>query len=154
LIITPGLDLNDIFVGCLKDDAKWQQLINAGAITNFYAALGVDQVSPPQWATVAYAWKQHIILWAPAMHSAAQALETVLKYLAQHPGLDPLHDGTFLEMRKIFASQLKAAVEKTHLFDDALGVITIHLAAPPANETVVLRYADETKTYSRTNGGS
>jgi len=43
---------------------------------------------------------------------------------------------------------LKRAVQSTSLFDDALGVITIHLAAPPKTENVVIHYGGTTKTYA------
>ncbi len=45
LTVTPGLGINDVFSGFLSNTAKWQQLVDAGAIGNFYAVLGVDQVS-------------------------------------------------------------------------------------------------------------
>ncbi len=147
LTVTPGLGLGNIFVGYLKDDARWLQLVNAGSVGNFYAALGVDLSSPPQWATVAYAWKQHIMVWAPAMHSAAQALQNILQYAAQHPGLSPLQDSGFLQRRQTLASQLKSAVQATPMFSNTLGVITIALAAAPSVESVVISYAGKTTTY-------
>jgi hypothetical protein len=147
LVATPGLGLNDIFLDFLADDTKWQQLIDAGAIGNFYAVLGVDLVDPPQWATVAYFWTQHVVTWAGAMHSTAQALQNVLQYVAKNPGIYPLHDPTFLKLRQTFASQLKTAVQQTPLFNDALGIITIYLAAPPTSETVTINYAGKSTTY-------
>ena len=131
LVATPGLGLDNTFLESLGDNTKWQQLIDAGAMDNFYAVLGVDLVAPPQWATVAYFWTQHVVTWAGAMHSTAQALQNVLQYVAKNPGIYPLHDPTFLKLRQTFASQLKTAVQQTPLFNDALGIITIYLAASP-----------------------
>jgi hypothetical protein len=148
LALTPGLSLNETFVTFLKDDAKWQQLVDTGARGNFFALLGADQAYPPVWAQAAYAWKQHILLWAPAMHSAAQALEEVRSYAASKPDLQPLTDAEFIQKRKSLASQLSAAVQAAPLFHDALGIITIQLAARPSNTSVNISYAGKSALYS------
>jgi hypothetical protein len=148
LVLTPGLNLGEIFVAFLQDDSKWQLLLDAGAIGNFYSAMGVSQTPPPEWATVAYAWKQHVVSWAGSMHSAAQALQNVLQYLAQHAALDPVKDADFQKLRKVLASQLMKAVQAAPLFNDALGVVTIFLAAPPASTEVTISYGGKTATYA------
>ena len=148
LALTPGLGLHDTYVASLKDDAKWKTLADAGAVNNFYLALGVSTINPPAWATVAYDWTQHVRVWSSAIHSASQALEDTLQYLKANPTLDPRLDDGFQQRRQTFASQLKRAVQSTSLFDDALGVITIHLAAPPKTENVVIHYGGTTKTYA------
>ncbi len=148
LALTPGISLNETFVSFLKNDAKWQQLVDAGAPGNFYALLGADQVAPPVWAQAAYAWKKHILLWAPAMHSAAQALQEVRAYAASKPDLQPLTDAEFIQKRKSLASQLSAAVQAAPLFHDALGIVTIQLAAKPSSTMLSISYAGKSTVYS------
>ena len=144
---TPGLGLNQVYTALLADDLKWQQIRGSGSATNFYASLGVDQITPPQWAIISYAWTLHILFWASAMHSAAQALQAVVQYLNQNPGIYPLHDQAFLKRRQTFASQLKNAIQKTPLFNDALGLVTMYLAATPKSKNVVITYAGIVRTY-------
>ncbi len=146
--LTPGISLNETFVSFLKDDAKWQQLVDAGAPGDVFALLGADQAYPPVWARAAYAWKTHILLWAPAMHSAAQALEEVRAYAASKPDLQPLTDAEFLRKRRSLASQLSAAVRAAPLFHDALGIVTIRLAAKPTSTTLNINYAGHSALYS------
>jgi hypothetical protein len=145
---TPGLDLNPTFVAYLQDDKRWQQLVDAGAKSNVVAVLGADPMSPPPWATVSYDWTQHILSWAPAMHSAAQSLQNVLQYVAHNPALNPRTDNGFLQRRQILASQIKTAVQKTPLFDDAQALMTIFQTGRPTGKSVVIRYAGKTKTYT------
>jgi hypothetical protein len=144
---TPGLGLDPSYFAALEDDSKWNALVDAGAAPNFYAVLGVDQISPPQWAPVAYAWTQHILDWSSAMHSASQALQNIRQYVAQNPGLDP-SEGGFVLRRQNFANQLKTAVGKSPFFDNPLGILTIFLAAPPTTKEVDIKYAGQTKSYS------
>jgi hypothetical protein len=148
LTLTPGLGLHDSFVACLKDDALWSRLVDAGSPGNVYAALGADPAQPPAWAQAAYAWLQHILAWAPAMHSAAVALEEVRAYAGSTPDLDPLKDAGFTHKRQVLASQLRAAVRAAPLFHDALGILTIALAAQPQSTQVSIRYAGKAATYS------
>jgi hypothetical protein len=148
LTLTPGLGLHDSFVACLKDDALWSRLVDAGSPGNVYAALGADPAQPPAWAQAAYAWLQHILAWAPAMHSAAVALEEVRAYAGSTPDLDPLKDAGFTHKRQVLASQLRAAVRAAPLFHDALGILTISLAAQPQSTQVSIRYAGKAATYS------
>jgi hypothetical protein len=145
---TPGLGLDPQFVSNLNDAVKWQQLLNAGTSQNFDRILGVDQINPPAWVQPSFTWTLHVAYWASAMHSAAQALQDVLQYLAQNPGIYPLHDDGFLNRRRTFASQLKNAIQKAPLFDDALGLMTIFDTAPPLSRTVTITYAGTTKTYA------
>jgi hypothetical protein len=148
LLGTPGLGLHPEFRTRLADDALWQQMSNAGTSPNFYAIIGVDQISPPQWATVSFAWTLHILFWAPAMHSTGQALQEISQYLAQNPGIDPLRDPGFLRRRQTFASQLKNAIQKAPLFNDALGLMTMLLAASPASKDVEITYAGKKTAYT------
>lgn len=148
LLGTPGLGLHPEFMTRLADDVQWQQMSNAGTAQNFYAIIGVDQISPPQWATVSFAWTLHILFWAPAMHSTGQALQAISQYLAQNPGIDPLHDPGFLRRRRTFASQLQNAIQKTPLFNDALGLMTMFLAAPPASKDVEIIYVGKRTAYT------
>ena len=144
---TPGLGLSSQFVAKLNDPAIWQQLLNAGTSQNFNQILGVDLADPPQWAEISFSWTLHAVFWASAMHSTGQALQGVLQYLTQNPGIYPLHDAGFLSRRKTFASQLQSAIQKAPLFDDALGLMTIFDAATPLSKTVSITYAGTTKTY-------
>jgi hypothetical protein len=148
LTLTPGRDLNPAFIEHLSDDAKWQQIVKAGAVNNFYAALGADPANPPAWATAAYAWTQHILNWSPAMHAAAQALSDVLTYVARKPDLQPLTDAEFIQKRTRLAQLIAAAVKAAPLFHDALGIVTILLTAKPSSETLEIRYAGKTSSYS------
>lgn len=148
LLATPGLGLHPEFTRRFADSAQWLQMSNAGTAQNFYAILGVDEIDPPQWATVSFAWTLHILFWAPAMHSAGQALQAVTQYLAQNPGADPLRDPVFLRLRQTFASQLKNAIQKAPLFNDALGLMTMFLAAPPASKNVEITYAGKKAAYT------
>jgi hypothetical protein len=148
LAVTPGLGLNARFLASLKDDAKWQQMVDAGARSNFFILLGADPQAPPVWAQAAYAWKQHILLWAPAMHSAAQALQEVLAYAAGKPDLQPLTDPQFIQKRKTLGSQLRTAVNAAPLFHDALGIIMVQHVAAPSSTTLNISYAGKTAAYS------
>jgi hypothetical protein len=143
---TPGLGLNPLFVTAMNDPVKWPQLLDAGSAQNFYQILGVDLATPPQWAGISFTWTLHIVFWASAMHSAAQALQGVLKYLNQISGNNLLQDPGFQKQRKTFASQLQTAIQKAPLFDDALGLMTIFKAAEPLSKTVTITYAGVTKT--------
>jgi len=144
---TPGLGLDPSYFAALENDTKWNALVDAGAAANFYGVLGVDKISPPQWARVAYAWTQHILDWSSAMHSASQALQNIRQYVAQNPGLQPDEAG-FVLRRQNFANQLKTAVGKAPFFDNPLGILTIFLAAPPTTKEVDIKYAGQTKSYS------
>ncbi len=148
LLATPGLELDTEFTKRIADDAQWQKIRDAGTAQNFYTVLGVDVTSPPAWAALSFTWTQHVVRWAPAMHSAGQALQAVTQYLAPTPGTDPLHDQEFLKRRQTFASQLKNAIQKTPLFNDALGLITMYLAAPPASKNVAITYAGKRTAYT------
>jgi hypothetical protein len=148
LLATPGLGLHPEFTTRVANDARWQELSNAGTAQNFYSILGVDLITPPQWATVSFAWTLHILFWAPAMHSAGQALQAITQYLTQNPGIDPLHDPAFLKRRRTFASQLQKAIQKAPLFDDALGLITFFFAATPASKNVAITYAGKNVAYT------
>ncbi|WP_263385202.1 hypothetical protein [Granulicella arctica] len=148
LLNTPGLSLSPQFIGSLNNPVVWQQLLNAGTSQNFNQLLGVDLANPPMWAQISFTWTLHIVFWASAMYSAAQALQGVQQYLAQNPGVYPLHDTAFLNRRKTFASQLQRAIQKAPLFDDALGLITVFDAAVPLSKTVSITYAGITKTYA------
>jgi hypothetical protein len=148
LLATPGLGLHQEFTARLADDTQWQQISNAGTPQNFYAVIGVDQSTPPPWAIVSFSWTLHILLWAPAMHSTGQALQAILQYPNPTPGADLLRDPGFLKRRQTFANQLKNAIQKTPLFNDALGVITMATAATPANKSIAITYAGKTKTYA------
>jgi hypothetical protein len=148
LLATPGLGLNPTFTRCLEVDTQWQQISNAGTAQNFCAIMGVDQINPPGWATISFTWTLHILFWAPAMHSTGQALQAISQYLAQNPGVDALHDAGFLKRRQTFASQLKNAIQKAPLFDDALGLMTMFLAAPPASKEVAITYSGKKTAYT------
>ncbi len=148
LLNTPGLGLSPQFVASLNDAAMWQHLLNAGTSQNFNQILGVDLANPPQWAEISFTWTLHVVFWASAMHSTAQALQGVLQYLTQNPGIYPLHDAGFLSRRKTFAAQLQTAIQKAPLFDDALGLMTIFDAATPVSKTVSITYAGMAKTYA------
>ncbi|HYK37850.1 hypothetical protein [Alloacidobacterium sp.] len=148
LLVTPGLGLHPEFTTRLADDVQWQEISKAGTAQNFYGVIGVDQINPPQWATISFAWTVHILFWAPAMHSTGQALQAISQYLTQHPGIDPLNDRGFLARRQAFVSQLQNAIQKAPLFDDALGLMTMFLAAPPVNKNVVITYAGKKTAYT------
>jgi len=81
------------------------------------------------------------------MHSAGQALQDVLQCLASNPG-NALGNPEFQRRRKTFAGQLLAAIQKTPLFNDALGLMSIFEAAPPLSKTVTITYGGATKNYS------
>jgi hypothetical protein len=144
---TPGLSLNPVLVAILSSDDQWQKVRDLGSPQAFYAALGVDQTAPPPWAIVSFTWTLHIVLWAAAMHSAGMALQAVLQYLEAHPGIYPLRDQSFLNFRQSFASLLKNAIDKTPLFNDALGLMLVYLAAAPVSKDVVINYGGSSKTY-------
>ncbi len=148
LLSTPGLGLSPLFIAKLNDTAAWQQLLNAGPPQNFNRMLAVDLINPPAWAQISFAWTQHVSLWAAAMHSTGQALQNLLQYLAQSPGILPLQDAGFMSRRKTFANQLQSAIQKAPLFDDALGLLTIFDAAAPLSKAVTITYAGVTKTYA------
>jgi hypothetical protein len=148
LLATPGLGLDQRFLDSVRDDAKWHQMLDAGTPQHFYQIIGVDLLNPPPWAILSFTWTSHFVFWAPAMHSTGQALQAVIQYLPQPAGTDLLHDATFLKLRQTFASQLRTAIQKTPLFHDALGLITIFLAAPPSTKTVAITYTGKTKTYA------
>jgi hypothetical protein len=148
LVLTPGLGLHDAFVSFLKDDAKWRRLVDAGAPGSFYAVLGADQLDPPVWAKAAYAWTRHILTWAPAMHSAAQALQEVMDYAKSKPDLQPLSDSVFIQKRRTLGGLLRTAVQAAPLFHDALGIVTIRLAARPSSAMLNINYAGKTAAYS------
>jgi hypothetical protein len=148
LLNTPGLGLSPEFVASLNDPAMWQQLLNAGTSQNFNLILGVDLANPPQWAEISFTWTLHVVFWASAMHSTGQALQGVLQYLTQNPGIDPLNDAGFLSRRKTFASQLQSTIQKAPLFDDALGLITVFDAATPLSKKVMITFAGMTRTYA------
>jgi hypothetical protein len=148
LLNTPGLGLSPQFVAAMNNPTVWPQLLDAGSSQNFYQILGVDLANPPQWAVISFTWTLHVVFWASAMHSTALALQSVLQYLTQNPGIYPLHDNGFLARRKTFASQLQSAIQKAPLFDDALGLMTIFGAATPLSKSVTITYASITKTYA------
>jgi hypothetical protein len=148
LMNTPGLELNPEFRARLGDPAEWQRLLNAGPSQNFYQILGVDLANPPAWAIVSFTWTVHVIFWASAMHSTGQALQSVLQYLKQNPGINPLQDAGFVRRRKTFAAQMQSAIQKAPLFDDALGLMTIFNGATPLSKTVTITYAGMTETYT------
>ena len=147
-LATPGLGLDPNFRNCLQNDLRWQQICAAGSASNFYAVIGVDQINPPASSVVAYTWTFHIIFWSSAMQSAGQGLEAVRTYLKENPEVYPLHDKEFLKRRKAFANQLMKAINETPLFHDALGIMTMYLAAPPASRSVAINYAGVSKTYA------
>jgi hypothetical protein len=147
LLNTPGLGLSPEYIRSLNQPAMWQRLLNAGTPQNFNGILGVGLANPPQWATVAFTWTQHVVVWAPAMHSAAQALKSVLDYLPQNPDTPPLQDPEFLKRRKTFATLTQTAIQKAPLFNDALGLMTIFTAAKPLSKTITITYAGTTQTY-------
>jgi hypothetical protein len=148
LLRTPGLNLHPGFIQYLQDDAKWKKLRDGGTAQAFYSTIGVDLINPPQSAVVSFSYTLHIVFWASAMHSTGQALQAVLQYLAQNSDIYPLHDKGFLDRRQTFASQLKNAIQKTPMFNDALGLMTMFLAATPANKNVAITYGGKTKTYA------
>jgi hypothetical protein len=148
LVNTPGLGLSQEFIDSLNNPAMWQQLLNAGSSQNFNQILGVDLANPPQWAVIAFTWTLHVVFWASAMHSTGQALNSVLQYLTQNPGIYPLHDTEFLKRRKTFATRMQSAIQKAPLFDDALGLMTIFNAAKPLSKTVTITYAGMTQSYA------
>ena len=82
------------------------------------------------------------------MHSSGQSLRNVLQYLDENAKANLLTDTKFKELRNSFASQLKTVVQKTPLFNDSMGIITIALAAPPSARSVSISYAGKSKTYS------
>lgn len=148
LLKTSGLGLSQQFIAGLGNPVMWQQLLNAGTSQNFNQILGVDLANPPEWAEISFTWTLHVVSWASAMHSTGQALQAVLRYLTQNPGIYPLHDAGFLKLRKTFASQLQNCIQKAPLFDDALGLMNIFDAATPLTKTVTITYAGITKTYA------
>lgn len=146
---TPGLSLNPVFVKCLQDDAQWRHIRSDGmSAQGFYEILGVDLSSPAPWAQISFTWTSHIVSWASAMNSTANALQAVLEYIKQNPALDPLHDQTFLKRRQTFARQLQNAIQKAPLFNDALGLFTMYTATAPASKSFVIAYAGITKKYA------
>jgi hypothetical protein len=148
LLSTPGLGLSSQFISCLREPVIWQRLLNAGPPQHFYQILGVDLAEPPVWAQISFTWTQHFVVWAPAMHSAGHALQGVLQYLTQNPGIKSLDNPDFQRRRKTFAGQLLSAIQKASLFDDALGLMTIFEAAPPLSKTVTITYAGMTRNYA------
>ncbi len=148
LAATPGLELGAPYLQALGNDAQWQKLANAGAVTNFYAALGVDQATPPQWAVTAHTWTVHLQSWAESMHAAAEALAQVLAYSAGKPDLALRTDPVFAQKRTALASQLLAAVDAAPLFHDALGILLIDRTVPPATIAVTVNYAGQSHAYS------
>lgn len=148
LLNTPGLGLNTKFVAFLQDAAQWQKLLTAGSMGGFYDILGINSATPPTWAQPAFLWTRHIIDWSSVMHSAGQSLQSVLQYLDKNPGTNLLADAQFKSLRNSFASQLKAVVQKTPLFNDSMGIITIALAAPPSARSVSISFAGQTRSYS------
>ena len=148
LLLTPGLGLNPIFRLALEDPDQWATLSDAGTPNNVYHQLGVNIASPPPWAQVAFGWVFHVTQWAPAMHSAGQALQAVTQYVKDHPGADLLDDDEFQNRRQTFASQLKSAIRKADsLFNDALGPISMVQAAAPVGKGVTMTYGGKTETY-------
>ncbi|MGC2400512.1 MAG: hypothetical protein WA510_12035 [Acidobacteriaceae bacterium] len=148
LLSTPGLGLSPQFLDSLRQPAIWQQLLAAGPPQPFYQILDVDLVNPPAWAQISFTWTQHFVVWAPAMHSAGQALQGVLQYLTQNPGIDSLNNPEFQRRRKTFAGQLLTAIQKSSLFNDALGLMSIFEAAPPLSKTVTITYAGISRNYT------
>ncbi len=148
LLNTPGLGLSPEFIAYLSDAAKWQQLLNAGSPQKFDQILGVDLGDPPPWAKVAFAWTIHVVFWASAMHSSGQALQSVMQYLKQNPGVHPLEEAEFLKRRKAFAIQVQRAIQKAPLFNDALGLLTMFHTATPLSKTVIITYAGKTEAYT------
>jgi hypothetical protein len=147
-LATPELNLNQSFRSLLEDDAKWQTMRDDGSTQGLYAILGVDEASPPAWAIVSSAWYSHIVSWSSAMHSAGQALQSVLQYLSQNPEVDLVHDQSFLKRRQTFASQLSNAINAAPLFKDSLGLLTVYKAAAPASKSVVITYGGVAKSYT------
>lgn len=143
----PGIGLSDAFAPWLEDDSKWQQVRDAGTMQNFSSILGVDQILPPQWATVSFAWTLHIVFWAAAMHSAGAALQNLAQYLAAHAGAVSWQDQELTRRRQTFASQLNTAIQKAPLFHDALGLLIMYNAARPAGKCVTIRYGGQSKMY-------
>jgi hypothetical protein len=146
-LMTPGIGLSDSFAQWLKDDSKWNQIRDAGTMQNFCSIIGVDQISPPAWATVSFTWAIHIIFWAGAMHSAANAFQNILQYLATNSGSISWQDQEFMRRRQTFASQLSAAIQKAPLFHDALGLLIMFNAARPAGQSVTIRYGGLSRNY-------
>ena len=147
LLSTPGLGLSPQFIACLKEPAIWQKLLDAGSDQPFYRILGVPLGNPPAWAQISFTWTLHVVFWSSAMHSAGQALQGVLQYLAQNPGPNSLQAPEFQKRRKAFAGQLLTAIKKTPLFDDALGLMTVFEAATPLSKAVTITYAGTAKNY-------
>jgi hypothetical protein len=146
-LMTPGIGLSDSFAQWLKDDSKWNQIRDAGTMQNFCSIIGVDQISSPAWATVSFTWAIHIIFWAGAMHSAANAFQNILQYLATNSGSISWQDQELMRRRQTFASQLNAAIQKAPLFHDALGLLIMFNAARPAGQSVTIRYGGLSRNY-------
>ncbi len=147
LLRTPGLGLNPAFAQALSDDAKWQALVDAGAPDNVYLALGADATNPPLWARLSSDWLTHVVFWAAAMHDAAEAFAALAQYVAANPNLSPLQDTGFAARRQSFATKLANAIKQTPMFHDALGILTLALAAPPAHRSATVSYGTQTVTY-------
>jgi hypothetical protein len=147
-LITPGITLSDSFAPWLADDFKWKQIRDAGTMQNFCSIIGVDQLTPPAWATVSFTWTLHIILWAGAMHSAATAFQNLLQYLDANARSISWQDQEFMRRRQTFASQLNTAIQKAPLFHNALGLLIMFNGAQPSEQTVTIRYGGLSKTYS------
>jgi hypothetical protein len=147
LLLTPGLGLNPVFQQALADNDQWAALVDAGSANNVFEQLGVDIASPPAWAQLAFDWSVHVQFWASAMHSAGQALQAVSQYVKDHPGADLLDDGKFQNRRQTFASQLKNAIQKTPMFNDSLGLISMVQASTPVGKSVTITYGGKTEKY-------
>ena len=145
---TPGIGLSDAFAPWLDDDSKWKRIRDAGTMQNFFSILGVDQISPPPWAPVSFAWTLHIIFWAAAMHSAGGAFQDLSEFLMSNVGSISWQDPGFTKRRQTFASQLNTAIQKAPLFHDALGLLIMFNAARPTGTRVTIRYGGLSKSYN------
>ncbi len=147
-LITPGIGLSDVFAPWLEDDSKWKRIRDAGTMQNFCSIIGVDLISPPQWATVSFTWTLHIIFWAAAMHSAGCAFQDLSKYLTSNAGAVSWQDQGFTKRRQTFASLINTTIQKAPLFHDALGLLIIFNAAKPADTKVTIRYGGLSRSYN------
>lgn len=144
---TPGLIADQRLRELLLDEPTWPKLIAAGSAPNFYQAIGDHPTSPSPAAIVLHTIFQHIVDWSSAMHAAAQALQDILHYLQSHPALDLLKDADFQSRRKSFATALQQAIEKTPLFHNAEGLITMYVAAKPTTRKVAIRWGATLREY-------
>ena len=148
LKMPPEPAINPTFLKAVRDNSRWEQLLDAADEPNMYPILGVDPSDVPQWAVAATSWVRQAILWKGPMHAAGQAMQSVASYLKAHPGDDLRNDKTFTQLRQSFANRLKDAFAQAPVFpDEASGLLIMLSAAQPAGVALTLNYAGKTISF-------